>query len=166
MGLLAIATALHLTILDHFRILGCKPDIIFSLVIFFGLFGGPRRGLAAGFTAGLLNDIYSSGRFGSHILIFSLIGFIMGRIAPRFYRESRFAQFTLTAGSYILAASLYYLFMLVASGTSALDMDSMSPYLDFFANSIIPGSIYTGLVSAVLFRPLMEWFEVTDGLLL
>jgi len=165
-AIMALAAWFHLTVLDHLRVLGCRGDLMLSLVIFFGLFGGAKQGFVAGLFAGLVNDIYSSGGFGYYTVALSLTGFLMGKIAPRFYREARFAQFFLTAVSYILLASLYYAFIFITGGFSVPETDWLFSYSDFFVKSVIPGSIYAGLISVVTFRLLMEWFEVRDRLML
>lgn len=164
--LVAAAVVIHMTVLSRAQIFNLRPDLIFSLVIFFGLFASPRVALESAALSGLLEDTLSSGRFGLNIILLPLVAFVISRVAPHFYRESRFAQGLLTAVSYMLSAAAYYLFVFIGSMGSGLEKDCLGHFLNFFAFTAVPDGLYTSLVSIIIFPRLMDYFGVSDRVLL
>ena len=161
--LVAMGALLHLTILNRLEVFHSRPDVLFSLVLFFGLFAPGRVAVEVGIFAGLLKDIFSSGWFGLNTLIMSLAAFLINRLAPRFYRESKFAQGFLAALFYAFSASAWYLFAFLGVGGEALVLPT---YFDFLLRSIVPNGFYTCIVSLVICGKMMSWFEPSERLLL
>ena len=153
--LLGCAFLIHMTLLDRAGLFGSKPDLVFSLVVFFSLFANRRLAIEAGVLSGLLKDIFSSGRFGLHLVILSSVAAVLNKIAPRLYRESKFAQGVSTAAAYILASGAYRAF-------ASFEGLSLSSGMGW----IIPDAVYTTVVSVLIFQGLMEYFRVADRLLL
>ena len=143
-----------MTLLERLRVFGARPDLVFSLVVFFGLFAERHLALEAGIFSGLVRDIFSSGRFGLNLVILSSLAAALNIIAPRLYRESKFAQIVTAFFSYILSASAYCLASATFGG------------LSYGMVSIIPDAVYTTAVSLVISQNLMEHFRVADRLLL
>jgi rod shape-determining protein MreD len=167
-GLIALAALLQITVLGRLEFLHAVPDLVFSLVVFFGLFGTRRVACEAGIFAGLLKDIFSLNVCGLNILVLSSVSILINRIAPRFYRESRFAQGFLTAAFYVFAGGAYYALTIMASGASGGSIagkDCFPSFLDLLASSIVPGALYTSLASIVVCGTLMEWHKVRERFL-
>ena len=66
-----------------------RPVFTIIMVTFIALIEGGRGGLLAGAFAGLLFDISSLRLFGMNIVLFSAVGYLIGRYSTKFYRESR-----------------------------------------------------------------------------
>lgn len=156
--LLMLAIFLHITILDRFRIFNSKPDIVFTLVIFSGLFLGPRIGLEVGIVSGFLRDLFTVGTFGLSAVIFGIAGYLVSKIGPKVYRELKLTQFVLVFTFYLLAASAHHALKFVVMTDSSLLRDCVPTYWEFFTGSFLPTSIYTSVISLPLFGVLMRYF--------
>jgi len=165
-SLIACATLLHITVLGGVRLFGAVPDLVFALVLFFGLFGERRVAVEAALFAGLMKDIFSSGPFGFNIITLVLVVLIASKIAPHFYRETTIAQGALTAVFFVCNASAYYLVRAVGTAGSAFLRDCLPSYPDYFIGSILPACCYTTVVAVVAFPALMESFRVNERLML
>jgi len=165
-SLIALAALLHLTVLGRAKLFGAKPDLLFSFVIFLGLFASREIALEGAIFAGLAKDLASCGPFGLNLMTHVFTGFLVSRISPHVYRESGFAQGLLTASFYVISGSAYYAFAFFGKASPALARDCIGSYPAFLFASIIPDAVYTGLVSVILFSRLMEYFEVSERLLL
>ena len=141
--LLLIFTILQSTVLCYFEICSIKPDIILIAVIYFALYGGRKFGSEIGITGGLLKDIVSGLPFGLSILSFGGLGFLVGSVGSRLYKESPFTQIILTIGSAVSISLFYY----VGSYISR----RLPPFSEFFRFIILPSGVYTALVSPAIF---------------
>ena len=72
---------------------GAKPDLLFIFLVYFALFFGRREGMIIGLFAGLFLDLYEPRYLGLHAFIYTLIGFFIGSLAERLYRERILSQF-------------------------------------------------------------------------
>ena len=163
-GLLAFAALLQMTVIGHVAIHHARPDLIFSLTVFFALFAHPRLAVEVGVVSGALKDVFSSDLFGLNILLLAFVAFVVSRIASRFYRESKLTQGLLTFACYFLASSAWFFFEAAANGGSAVASDCLPQYLEVIGLWAIPNGLYTSLVSVVSFGPLMRWFGLEERL--
>jgi rod shape-determining protein MreD len=152
--ILALALILHLTILDHIKISGVKPDLLLIAVIFFGLFLGRGAGLESGFAAGLFKDLFALDFFGINALVFALTGFLAGLAGARFSRESKKTQILLVV--LLTAFSMALHFMIVSIFSKWIYLD----FSEYLAGSIIPTCIYTAIVSIPVFFKLMKVYNI------
>jgi len=85
-----------------------EPNLILTLVIFFGLFYTPQVGFETGIFAGFLKDMVGIRYFGINILIYGFLGFFFGFIQDKIFRENFLTQFTaaFTASYFISKADL------------------------------------------------------------
>ncbi len=167
-SLIALAAVLQITVLGRLEFLHAVPDIVFSFVVFFGLFGTKKVALEAGIFAGLLKDLFSLNVCGLNILVLSSVSILINRVAPRFYRESRFTQGFLTAAFYMFSGSMYYMLTVLAGGAggrSVVARDCLPSFLDLLASSIVPGALYASLASIVVCGTLMEWHKARERFL-
>ncbi len=70
--------AVQQTIVLELRLGNIHPDIMVLLPIVAGIVGGPGRGAAMGFWAGLVSDLFLPTPFGLSALVGVLIGFAVG----------------------------------------------------------------------------------------
>jgi rod shape-determining protein MreD len=153
---LSMALAIHMTVLEYFKIFGAKPDLMLLLTIFFALFLGSRRGLETGVMAGFLKDIFAFDIFGVNMFVLALTGFMVGAVNTKFYRESRSTQFGIVLTFSIISMILHYIM-----ASSVLRFVNLG-LMDYLISSIIPASLYTAVVSIPLYPYLIESYRLKD----
>jgi rod shape-determining protein MreD len=91
--LILVSLVLEIIILYHFT-LGVifLPDFFLVMVLYYSLMYQERSGQFLGFIIGAVKDIFSIGIFGTHMLIFTLIGNISGKVGYKIDRENTFHQ--------------------------------------------------------------------------
>ena len=159
---LILALLIQLTVLNYLKIFGARPDLVSICVIFFGLFLGSGAGLECGIVAGFLEDIFALDFLGLNTFILAVTGFAVGVVRTKFFRESKITQAVLVFSFTIFAMTLHYLIVSVYSKTLILELS------DYFKSSVVPTSIYTGLVSIPIFSKFIDIYnlkEEEEGLL-
>src|SRR5207248_11416570 len=73
----------HATVGSALRIADVAPDIPLIVVVLLALRRGPEFGCAAGFLAGLLQDVAAGGLIGVQALTKALVGFGIGTAGGR-----------------------------------------------------------------------------------
>ncbi|MFA6141773.1 MAG: rod shape-determining protein MreD [Candidatus Omnitrophota bacterium] len=154
--LIFAALILQAGVLNHLEILGSKPDLMTALVIFFGLFLGSGMGLGSGLLAGFLKDIFALDYFWMNTFTLGLTGLVVGAISAKFFKESKRAEFIIALVFTAFFMSLHYFFTLLFSKYLAIG------YREYFFSSIIPGSIYTGLLSIPLYALLINSYNLKE----
>src|SRR5437016_1603969 len=71
------------TLLPALRIADVAPDIPLIMVLLLALRRGPEFGCAAGFIAGLLQDVASGGMIGVQAMTKALVGYALGALGGR-----------------------------------------------------------------------------------
>jgi len=162
-AILIVCTALFQLIALHlFAIGGIRPDILFSLVIFFALFGGPGMGVRSGAIIGLVRDIAGADIFGVNIFILATAGFILEKIRTNFYRESSITHVLMVGSAYLVSTSVHYLLVYGIPGMTSIYVGCAPDFYTFFTRSALPSSVYTAVLSAFLFRYLMRLFDLRE----
>jgi len=95
------------TVLSRISVHNVLPDTIMIFVVFCGLFCGMRIGIEVGVVSGFMKDILGIGVFGSHILMFSIVGFICGALSDKVYKENFLAQFLIVFLVMLFVSGLY-----------------------------------------------------------
>jgi len=152
--ILALALLLHITVLDHIKILGVKPDLLLIVVIFFGLFLGREIGLESGLAAGLFKDLFALDFFGINAFAFALTGFLAGLLGTQFSRESRKTQVLLVMFLTAFSMTLHFIIVSIFSKWIYLD------FREYLTGSVIPTCIYTAIVSIPVFFRLMKAYKI------
>lgn len=153
---LIIALMLQSTVLDNFRILGAKPDLMLLLVVFFALFFGPSAGIEIGFVAGILKDVLSLDVFGANTVILAMAGFVTGLLGPKFSKDSKATQATLVFLVSLISMSAHYIF------NSFLPGGLYIRFSEYLSRLIIPSSVYTSLLSVLIFPLLMHKYRLEE----
>ncbi len=154
--LLLIALFLQITILNHLKIFGAKPDIILICVVFFGLFLGSSAGLGAGVAAGLLIDIFVLDFFGINALIYGVTGFLAGLLSTKVFKESKKTEFAIVFFFTVFSMSLH--FVLVSAFSRSLNLG----YLEYFYSSVIPAGLYTSIVAVPIFVKFIDMYGLKE----
>ncbi len=84
-----IAISLQLTVFVDVRILGVAPEMLALVAILAGYYGGPQRGPAVAFAAGLLWDVYLPTHLGVSSIIFAVAAYAIGSVEAGLFRDSR-----------------------------------------------------------------------------
>ena len=141
--ILFIANILQSTVFDMIRIRGISPNFNIMIIVSFALLRGSKEGSIIGFFAGLLVDIVFGTTKGYLAIIGACIGYLCGRFNKDFYRENFVLPFILTLIStmvYGLGVSFPFL------------LRGKINYIYFIKNIIVPETIYTIILSLVLYQ--------------
>lgn len=119
---------------------GATPDLPFIMTVFWALRRGPEAGCAAGFLAGLLQDVAAGGLVGVQALTKALAGFALGLVGGRLWVANPLVQVpglvALTVAEGLLRFGLLQLFHYPAS---------LGPLL---VDVILPQALYNGVLGA------------------
>jgi len=137
---------------------GATPDLPFVVTVFLALRRGPEAGCAAGFLAGLLQDVTGGGLVGVQALTKALAGFALGLAGDRLQVGSPLVQVpglvVLTVGEGLLRFGLLQLFHYPA-GLSAVMADVIVPQALY--NGVLGSACLVALGLAEAARARMSW---------
>lgn len=132
----------HATLAPALRIGDVAPDIPLIVVVLLALRRGPEFGCAAGFAAGLLQDVAGGGLLGVQALTKALVGFGLGAASGRLRVTQPLVQVPglviLTLAEGLARFTLLQLFRFPA------------PFGELMAYVIIPQALYNGFLGALL----------------
>lgn len=155
-AVLLISAFLQLTVLDYISVLGVKPDIMLVSIVFFGLFFGSSAGLEAGLVSGIIQDIFVLDFFGINMIVLGVTGFVAGAINEKVFKESPLTRTILVLFFVLFSMSMHFI------AASFLSRYINLAFSEYFANSIVSASIYTGLISIPILSRLIDMFAVKD----
>ncbi len=151
-AVVAVFGLLQLTMLDYFKIFNIKPDLLLICIIFFSLALEPKYALALSVFAGILKDISGSGQYGLNTLMFALWSFSVMRLAREITIDYDLIRM-LVVFAVALLHNIVSGLVLVSSGASV-------PFGIFF-RIVIVGSMYTALVSLLVFKVITHIFFIS-----
>jgi len=144
MGILILLNyVLQTSILPHIAILGVIPDTALIFIVSYGILRGDIEGALFGFSAGLLQDIFSGGPIGMFALIGFVIGYISGKPFKDFFKDNYFLPFLIVLGAIITQQLVIYVSSFLFLGYLNL--------LHFAWTIILPTTIYTISLSVPLY---------------
>ena len=140
----------HATVAPALRIADVAPDIPLIVVVLLALRRGPEFGCAAGFVAGLLQDVAAGGLIGVQALTKALVGFGLGTAGARLRVTQPLVQIPglvlLTLAEGVARFTLLQLFRFPA------------PFGELVTFVILPQALYNGFIGAALVFAL-AWTE-------
>jgi rod shape-determining protein MreD len=141
----------HATLAPALRIADVAPDIPLIVVILLALRRGSEFGCAAGFVAGLLQDVAAGGLLGVQALTKALVGFGLGAAAGRLRVTQPLVQIPglvlLTLAEGIARFAVLQLFRFPA------------PFGELMTFVILPQALYNGFIGAALVFAL-AWTDI------
>jgi rod shape-determining protein MreD len=141
----------HATLAPALRIADVAPDIPLIVVILLALRRGSEFGCAAGFVAGLLQDVAAGGLLGVQALTKALVGFGLGAAAGRLRVTQPLVQIPglvlLTLAEGVVRFALLQLFRFPA------------PFGELMTYVILPQALYNGFIGAALVFAL-AWTDI------
>ena len=106
---LVAALALQLGLVDDLSLFSVHPELLLAVGVGSAVAWGAERGAVVGFFAGLLADLFLSGRFGVTGLAYALAGYAVGVLSEGIARRSRVVDAGLVALGSALGVALYAL---------------------------------------------------------
>ena len=132
----------HATVAPALRIADVAPDIPLIVVVLLALRRGPEFGCAAGFVAGLLQDVAAGGLIGVQALTKALVGFGLGTAGARLRVTQPLVQIPglvlLTLAEGVARFALLQLFRFPA------------PFGELMAYVVLPQALYNGFLGAAV----------------
>ena len=142
-ALILINYVFQTSVLPHVAIFGVTPDTAIIFIVGYGILRGDVEGAIFGFSAGLLQDIFSGGPIGMFALMGFLIGYVSGKPFRDFFKDNYFLPFFI-----VLAAVLAQQFIIYVSSFLFLGFTNL-PYFAWMI--ILPTAIYTVCLSIPLY---------------
>ncbi len=142
--LILVLSLLEATILNSFKLLGVKPDLLLISVVIAGLIFDLKWGFIFAILAGILKDSLAAGPFGINTLLFSLWVFLIVNLSRKITLDINLVRIILVfivAVSHNLVKKMIF-FILGLSSASI----GMFIYITFME------SLYTAAILPVLFR--------------
>lgn len=98
---------LQILFYTYLHIFNAGPQILLITLIYFALLYGTVFGETYGFICGLFVDIFSVSLFGTHAFVFTLLGYIYGKLSHKLDESQVIVQLLS-----ILAASYFYILIM------------------------------------------------------
>lgn len=124
-------------------IYGVKPNITITLIVIVALMRGNIEGAVVGFFCGLMQDSVSGTLIGFYALLGLYLGFVIGSINKKLYRENILIAIFLTFVSTVVYEYLVY----VLSTFLRAPLDFIYP----MTKVILPEAIYNSVISIFIF---------------
>ncbi|QXM05757.1 rod shape-determining protein MreD [Crassaminicella indica] len=131
------------TLLQYFRILGVLPNTSLIVVVGFSILWGKKSGAIIGFFTGILQDIMLGNMIGTNALLYMLIGYNIGVLEKKIYKDNNLAPIFFTTISTILYHLVYYVFMYVShNATNMIFLFRKIIFLEVIYNDVLSIFIY------------------------
>ena len=131
------------TFLEHFSIAGVTPDLALIFVVYCGIHFKGSRGIAMGFTVGLVQDCLSGGLLGVNTLSKSLISFFFSTLKDKIMVEGLLPIFLFIITASFLDGFIFYLVLVTLFKGEVPG--------SFLFSSLPMYAIYNGCVGPILF---------------
>ncbi|MFC1512778.1 rod shape-determining protein MreD [bacterium] len=103
--LIFLVLFLEMVFLNHFHVNMAAPDFFLVLVLYFVWNKGIMKGQITAFFLGFLKDVFGLGIFGIHMMLYTIIAYLVGRIVNNIDKESVLHQIVIG----FFSAVIYYL---------------------------------------------------------
>ncbi|OQB09982.1 MAG: rod shape-determining protein MreD [Candidatus Omnitrophica bacterium ADurb.Bin205] len=139
---------LQITILEHFKFFGVKPDLIMVAVFTGAVYLRPKPALAVGLFAGIFKDTFSLYLFGVNTVLFPIWVLLIAKLIRRVSIEDNLSR-TLLITAVALLNNLIIGLTLVYTGVSLS--------LGIFTRILVFSSVYTALCFYLTERVMIKW---------
>lgn len=111
-GLIIVANLiLQSTLLQYFKIYNVLPNTALILVISFAMYSGKNKGAIIGLCVGILQDIIFGRVIGLNAFVYMLIGYFVGLINRKVFKDNLLIPVALTAVGTVLYETVNMLFL-------------------------------------------------------
>lgn len=152
-GALLGALVLQVMIAPHIAVFGISPNFLLLVVITLAFVEGPSKGAMAGFIAGLLFDLLSTGPVGAWALVMSVTGYLSGSLQENLFAEGWLAPVTVGIVA-ALTADLAYLVVVSVLGVGPAFWSAVG-------RLVLPQAVYNAVL-VMLVYPWLARFLRTD----
>lgn len=83
-----IGLILQSSFFDYYSLLGVKPDIVLTCIVFYAIFKGPLKGGIMGGITGLIEDLFLGQFIGPMFILRIILGIGVGYFGKNIYKES------------------------------------------------------------------------------
>ncbi|MTI48512.1 rod shape-determining protein MreD [Sporosalibacterium faouarense] len=144
---------LQTTILQHFRIAGVVPNTTLIIIVIIALLKGKKVGGIMGISMGLLQDLMFNEVIGIYALIYFIIGYTIGLIDNKVYKENSLIALIFTFGATICFYILFYFLMFFLSVDISFNkVFKEIVFLEMIYNLILAFPIYK-LITHIFRKP-------------
>ncbi len=153
-GALLGAFVLQVMIAPHISLFGVTPNLLLLVVITLAFVEGSPAGATAGFIAGLLMDLLSSGPIGAWALVMSVTGYLSGSLRQNLFAEGWLAPVTVGVVA-ALVADFAYLVVVTVIGVGP------TAFWQALGRLVLPRALYNAVL-VMLVYPWLARFLRTD----
>ncbi len=143
---------LQTTVFKHFSIIGVVPNTALIIVVIFALLRGKYKGAFTGLIAGLLQDILFAKIIGINALIYFLLGYVVGVLGDKVFKESLMLAFLTMLGSTLIYHIAYYLFMIFLSRDIS--------FITMIKDIAIKEMIYNSILTILIYKKVLKHYRV------
>ncbi len=143
LAILLVLGMLQVTAMNYFKIFGIKPDLLLIAVAVASLIFDFKLALLYSLLAGIFKDSLGLDTFGVNTLTFALWSFLIAQASRRLSINTNLRQ-----------VLLIFIFAFIHSLMSALSLAFSGSFIPvgIFLRILFVGSLYTALVSPLVFR--------------
>lgn len=134
---------LQSTVFQWVKIYGVLPNTALILVISFAIHNGKNKGATIGFFVGILQDIVFGRIIGINALIFMIIGYLIGLMDQKIFKENLAIPFILTAIASLLYETTNLLLIFLLGYRIEL--------INVMKKMLIVGVIYNSILSPIIY---------------
>lgn len=147
--LIILNFVLQTTIFQHLRIFGIVPNTTLIILVCIAVLKGKKVGSFIGLITGFVQDILFFNVIGINALIYFIIGYLIGSINDKIYKDSSFMPFVLTAVSTVFYHLVYSFFMYFLTVNYS--------YLYLIRKIIFVELIYNSLLSIFIYKLVVKF---------
>ncbi len=122
------------------------PNLLVLFTSSIGFMRGRKEGMIVGILSGILVDLFYCDVFGVNVLIFMYIGYINGVFNKQFFPEDVRLPLILIGTSDLMYCGAIYLLRFLFRSKLSLGY--------YFIHIMMPETVYTVLLSILLFKPI------------
>lgn len=153
-ALFVILTAVQIFILPFIFPFKCAPNLFIILCSAVSLVYRQSAGMIVGFLLGLISDMLGSGYDGTQMLLYTLIGFLSGKLKYIFREDNLVPVLFIGLGDFIYNLMMFCI-RFIPMGHFPLTV--------MLVSKIIPETLFTMIAALCLYRPLKKFLSLKEG---
>lgn len=147
---MTLIALLQEAVLAPLSFMGARPDLVFLVVIAWGLLRGPAEGMVWAFIGGVVLDVFSGGPLGAMTLSLLVVAFLVGQ---QWGRELGSVSLQLLLLALVLNF-LYHVILLVVLGWVGYPVD----WVHSLSRVAAPSAILNAVLAPFAYQPL-AWLD-------
>ncbi len=142
---------LQSTLFQQIEIYGVAPNTALILVISFAIYSGRNKGAGIGFFVGILQDIIFGRTIGLNALVFMIIGYLIGLMDQKVFKDNLLIPFIFTALTTIIYEMINLLLIFLLGYRIEL--------LNIIKKMLIIEVIYNSIISLIIHYYISKLFK-------